>query len=378
MVLISVILPTYNRAHVLQRSIQSVLVQSYTNFELIVIDDGSTDNTRAIVDSFQDIRIHYLYQQNKERSAARNAGIEVSRGKYLSFIDSDDEYLPNKLDIQVKAIERKGAGMVMSGLQESDSHGCIMHTSSPWVGHPSSSYKLEEWLLSPPVSFCTALIEKQWIEAVGGFDQDLNSSEDVDLWFRMVRAGCQMEWVEEIVLRVYPNLIEPKKYLENYLHLLEKVFSNKNGAEKLELNRKEAEALLYLNVAVQLYLQAEAEEGQRYLLKAIQLKPELNTRSNHSILEMLVSHCWRTATPEPVRYMKFVMNHLPEELNWLLPYRRWALGHAWMAAAFRARRCKLGKGGVRAVLNTIRYAPRLAFNYGLLATGGHCALSGKW
>ena len=95
--LVSVILPTYNRARLVSRSINSVLKQTYNNFELIIIDDGSTDNTKQIINSFNDNRIVYLkHNHNKHASAARNTGIAKSKGELIAFLDDDDQWLPKK------------------------------------------------------------------------------------------------------------------------------------------------------------------------------------------------------------------------------------------------------------------------------------------
>lgn len=93
----SVIIPTYNRAHILPRTIASVLNQEFPNWELIVVDDGSKDHTAELLKTYTDNRIRYVYQQNAERSAARNRGISEARGEYVCFLDSDDEYLPHHL-----------------------------------------------------------------------------------------------------------------------------------------------------------------------------------------------------------------------------------------------------------------------------------------
>jgi glycosyltransferase involved in cell wall biosynthesis len=101
----SIILPTYNRASFLSQSIGSVIKQDYQDWELIVIDDGSTDHTKQVVNSFKDQRIKYFYQENSERSAARNNGINQAQGAWLCFLDSDDEYLKQHLKIIHKEIE---------------------------------------------------------------------------------------------------------------------------------------------------------------------------------------------------------------------------------------------------------------------------------
>lgn len=100
----SIIIPTYNRAALLQKAISSVIQQTFTNWELIIVDDGSTDNTKECVISFTDNRIKYIYQSNQERSVARNNGISHSNGEYICFLDSDDYYLLNRLELLNKEI----------------------------------------------------------------------------------------------------------------------------------------------------------------------------------------------------------------------------------------------------------------------------------
>ena len=106
---VSIIIPTYNRAHLIGRAIQSVLNQTYQNFEIIVVDDGSTDNTEEMIKEFQkhDKRIKYIrHEKNRGGAAARNTGIKVARGEYIAFQDSDDEWLPEKLEKQMDVFQR--------------------------------------------------------------------------------------------------------------------------------------------------------------------------------------------------------------------------------------------------------------------------------
>ncbi|MBO7612155.1 MAG: glycosyltransferase family 2 protein [Elusimicrobia bacterium] len=110
--LISVILPTYNRAHLIKRSVESILNQTYQNIELIIIDDGSTDNTKEVIESLNDKRIVYIYQKNQGCCAARNKGIEVARGNYIALQDSDDAWHPDKLEIQINALKENNADVV--------------------------------------------------------------------------------------------------------------------------------------------------------------------------------------------------------------------------------------------------------------------------
>jgi glycosyltransferase involved in cell wall biosynthesis len=101
----SIIIPTYNRAHIIHRPIDSILAQTFTDWELIIVDDGSTDDTKTVVDFYQDERIRYVWQENQERSAARNHGIKLAKGEWICFQDSDDEYLPEHLQVLYQGIK---------------------------------------------------------------------------------------------------------------------------------------------------------------------------------------------------------------------------------------------------------------------------------
>ena len=103
--LVSIIIPTFNRSEYLPRAIDSVLKQTFKDFELIVVDDGSTDKTSQLLDSFNDPRIKHEFQPNRGVSSARNRGIRNSNGIFLSFLDSDDEWMPSKLEKQLEALE---------------------------------------------------------------------------------------------------------------------------------------------------------------------------------------------------------------------------------------------------------------------------------
>ena len=100
----SIIIPTYNRSNTIRRPIESILAQTYKDWELIIVDDGSTDGTKEIIDGYNDPRIRYVWQENQERSVARNHGIDLVKGEWICFQDSDDEYLPRHLQVLYEAI----------------------------------------------------------------------------------------------------------------------------------------------------------------------------------------------------------------------------------------------------------------------------------
>jgi glycosyltransferase involved in cell wall biosynthesis len=115
--LVSIIIPCYNRAHIVRETIDSVLAQTYGNFEALVIDDGSTDSTREVISTYTDPRIRYFYRENGGLSAARNSGLDASRGEFIAFLDSDDVWLPWKLAAQIGIFRRHPeAGLIWSDM----------------------------------------------------------------------------------------------------------------------------------------------------------------------------------------------------------------------------------------------------------------------
>lgn len=185
--LVSVILPTYNRAATLDRAVQSVLSQSYQNLELLLVDDGSTDETAAYVATLQDERLQYLQQeQNQGVAAARNAGIAAAKGQLIAFLDSDDAWMPDKLSRQVAQMQRapKRVGLLYTGLVVEHADGKI-ETWRP----QKRGYVLGEMLQRNIVHYGTSstMIRAEAAEVVGGFDTTWPANEDHDFWVRIAR-----------------------------------------------------------------------------------------------------------------------------------------------------------------------------------------------
>ena len=179
---ISVIIPTYNRKKTLARAIRSVINQSFSPFEILIIDDGSNDGTEEWVnENFQNIK--YIYQNNRGVSSARNIGIENANGDWVAFLDSDDEWLPNKLHEQVKAID-------------SNPEVKFFHTNEIWIRNgvrvnqmkkhkKYGGYIFEKCLDICRVSPSSVLIKKEVLDNIGVFDESLRVCEDYDLWLRI-------------------------------------------------------------------------------------------------------------------------------------------------------------------------------------------------
>lgn len=193
---VSVVVPTYNRPRELTRAVESVLAQSWTDFEVLVVDDGSTDDTGRVAKSFSDNRVRYLRQpRNQGVSEARNRGIREARGGLVAFLDSDDEWEPEKLERQVALLEAapRGVGLVYTGSRRA---------GGPRDGEvfiPSCRGDVYREMLHHNVfdtGSSSVVAKRDVLEQVGGFDSSFPSMEDYDYWIRLARV-CRVDFVPE-------------------------------------------------------------------------------------------------------------------------------------------------------------------------------------
>jgi glycosyltransferase involved in cell wall biosynthesis len=179
---VSVIIPTYNRAWVIKEAIDSVLAQDYAEFELIVVDDGSTDQTSDVLDTFGNV-IKVFSQKNKGVSAARNRGIAEASGNFIAFLDSDDLWHPQKLSSQIDFFNQTPDAL-------------ICQTEEVWIRNglrvnPKKRHKKPSGMIFKPslklclVSPSAVMIRRRLFDRVGGFDETLPACEDYDLWLRI-------------------------------------------------------------------------------------------------------------------------------------------------------------------------------------------------
>lgn len=188
----SVVIPAYNAQNFIANSIGSVLAQSVKDFELIVVDDGSTDATRAQIENFSDKRIHYIYQENQGVSAARNKGIEESRGEYICFLDADDEWKPEHLLVMKGLIERYNmCGFYVSGYDIRLSNGTLINKSEQILEKiDNNEFKSDDGyeILNTYGYFLntnTVCCRREVFDKVGLFRVGVKNGEDDDMWYRI-------------------------------------------------------------------------------------------------------------------------------------------------------------------------------------------------
>ena len=179
MVKVSVITPVYNAEKYISEAIESVLNQSYEDFEVIVIDDGSKDNTLSIIKKYNR-KIRWKSQENKGQASAINEGIKMAKGEYVAYLDADDVCMPDRLEIQVKYLdERRNVGLVYSSFYQINSSGEIQRFIR---AHPYDDFVL---LQEDYIARSTVMHRKKCLDEVGLFDESITGDDDWDMWIRV-------------------------------------------------------------------------------------------------------------------------------------------------------------------------------------------------
>ena len=179
----SIIIPTHNRETFFKKAVDSVLAQTYSDFELIIIDDGSTDKTKRLALSYSDKRVNYIYQSNHGISFSRNKGVKASQGDFIAFLDSDDSWVPEKLKKTVEYINK------YPDIK-------IFHTEEIWFRNGkllpqlSKHKKPSGWVYKKALPLCcigmsTSVINRSVFDNLGSFDETLEACEDYDFWLRV-------------------------------------------------------------------------------------------------------------------------------------------------------------------------------------------------
>ncbi len=281
--LVSVVIPTYNREKYLQKALSSVLAQTYQCLEIIVIDDGSTDNTGKIVRSFKkDIR--YIYQENQGVSTARNVGIRNSQGDFIAFLDSDDYWFPEKTELQIALFHKHPEyGMVASRCASIRLDGSYRETNR----RGSSGWVLEQLFRANFIRTSSAIIRKECFDKVGLFDEGLKECEEYDLWLR-IAAQYPIGFINRS-LAVYidnPMGISTDSLTGRLyrLQVLEKEFLKTKIQSRLYTKRI-ANTCHYIG---RHYLEkGQKTLGRNYLIKAQRLRPMYLKNALYLMLSLL-------------------------------------------------------------------------------------------
>jgi glycosyltransferase involved in cell wall biosynthesis len=265
---VSVVIPTYNRAGTIARAVSSVLEQSYQDIEVIVVDDASNDNTEEVVRSFGDDRIRYVrHAANKGGGAARNTGIRAAKGEYIAFQDSDDEWLPGKLEKQIEVFEEAPAalGVVYTGFWR------MFGSSREYI--PSRRVVKKEGAVHSELlkhNFVTtpaAVVRKECFRKAGYFDEALPRFQDWELFIR-ISESYSFRCIDEPLLVSYvtPECITTDR---EAAIAASKIILEKHH-ESLRKNRKTL-AIHHYTLGTLLCEKGEMAEGRSHLWRALWL-----------------------------------------------------------------------------------------------------------
>ncbi len=257
--LFSVIIPTYNRAVKCIRAIESVLQQTCQDFDLWVIDDGSTDQTRTALNPYLG-RLNYIFQANQGTCVARNTGIQNSNGRYIALLDSDDQWLPGKLAAVAEAIQsHPETGLFYSSVTSITDEGRVLWQVNAHEVHDSTYYQL---LKADFIVLSSAVIKRECLDVTGLFDPALKMSEDWDLLIRLARSFSIFPLPQPLVLFEYgapdKKTSRYQPWISEHDVILEKAFQADPGLtprQKREIRSSNA----YVKGRICMEAQADAE-----------------------------------------------------------------------------------------------------------------------
>ncbi|MEM1168433.1 MAG: glycosyltransferase [Cyanobacteria bacterium P01_H01_bin.35] len=273
MTLISVIIPVFNGQNTIQKTIESVLNQTWKDYELIIINDGSTDSTEEVISNISDPRIKIFNYPNAGPSASRNRGTAIASGKYISFIDSDDLWTPDKLEKQLQKLEENSqAKIAYSWTDYIDEFDNFLYPGC----HITANGNVYEKLLltnfiengSNPLIYRQALIE------IGGFDESLFAAEDLDVWFKL---AIKYEFVAvpspQILYRVSTNSLSTNltRVEKQCLEVIDRAFGR--APESLQNLKPKSISNLYLYLTIKSLegrvTRAKGKAAIRYYINAV-------------------------------------------------------------------------------------------------------------
>lgn len=366
---VSVIIPCYNSAPYVGQAVQSVLEQSFGDLEVIVVNDGSTDDSRAVVAAMSDTRVYCHHQDNRGLGAARNAGLHLARGEFVAFLDADDTVLPDKLEWQVAQLDQAPhLGLVAGGYVEVSEEGRVLRRVESWRGTPGLD--LYAWLFRCPFVVHSVLMRRRWIETVGGFDEqrEMGGAADWDMWLRLAHAGCAMAWTPAIVCAYRfhrENMTrEASRQKEASLIVLEKFFSRPDLSAEIAGLRERALAEAWVRGACREYGAGQTQAARKSLEQALRLAPELETTDRDHLLEMLLGWAGTQITGGDAQaYITTVFANLPVHG----PSPRQAMARWEIGRFFRAYHERDRSMALRALLRAVARDPSCLKNRGVLA-----------
>lgn len=331
---VSIIIPTHNRSMLLREAIESVLAQTFAPIEVIVVDDGSVDDTEPVVAAYGE-SVRYIRQENTGVAAARNHGFADSHGEYVGFLDDDDIFLPAKIEQQVRQLESKPEIAL--------THCRFYHINERGkrisrIGLLPQGNVLAQLLCKNFIWMGAPLIRRRVLEQVGAFDAQLSTGADYDIWLRIAAAGYEFGCVQQPLgaYRIQRNSMVTNiaKTEHEVIFSLDRMFANPELAIALTSIQNQAYATWRFWFSRRYYAVGEWEKAQQNLVQAYTLYPQLL----HDRAELILGFCSEALDErihDPVAYLENVFQYLPPELDFARCYQPEMLQFIALGAALR-------------------------------------------
>jgi len=336
---VTVVIPTHNMARFILSAVRSVLEQSYQDLELVVVDDGSTDDTRTAVAALGDPRIRLVAHPTcRGPSAARNTGIQDARSEYVAFLDADDLWLPQKLERQMELLSRQPSiGFVYCGAHEVDGALRVLRTPSlgpPWPPSGPDAFKralTREHFVVAPLS--TMMLRKAVFDDIGMFDEGIVQAEEWDLVLRLAFRWDIAFVPEPLVLYRMTGHYNPGKRLgrgigDAHETTIHRAFARLQDPGELKQLENEELCRTYWKTALQQYAVRQPEQARHELVKIATLAPDyLDLVRNPSLKTTMAYIAWGlydTVTPlgEALAFVDYAFDHFPALVRSAEPDRR--------------------------------------------------------
>ena len=297
---VTVVIPTHNRARYVRDAIESVLGQTCRDFELIVVDDGSKDETARVVQAFGP-RVRYVYQEERERAAARNQGIARAAGRYVAFLDSDDLWLPDHLEAGLEAFARAPeAGLVFSRWYLVDQSARILSKNKTPALTGDVLERLVAGFSAGACNASSCLVRKDVIDQAGRFNEDraLSGSEDWELWARVAgvaRFATTGRYTVKIRFHDGKWSLNAERMSGSMQLALDTLFAHPTLGPRIKPLKRRAYSSLQTIIATQWYGAGDMGQARRHLRDAVVLDPPSLVRNpliSYTFLRSLLGARW--------------------------------------------------------------------------------------
>jgi glycosyltransferase involved in cell wall biosynthesis len=336
---VSVLIPAYNQAQFLGDAIQSVLDQTYSDFELIIVNDASTDNTNQVIEQFPDPRIRCItHEQNRGLSAARNTGIRAASGDLVALLDSDDYYHPEKLRVHIDFLEKHPEIEATCNARYD-----LIHSSKTIrdLWRPPLRISLSNLVLGFPYAPSDLVIRRDWLYRVGLYNETLTFfGEDLDMNCRLALSGCQFASVDRILnYRRYHSGRKIKNIdlgLKTIVSVLDNTFADPFCPDEVTALRNKAISKHKMLWSIIAFDQDETSLGQKFLTEAIQLNPSIIEGDPSALTESIISYSISEDVRNHEHVLRRIFDQLPSDAAWDGQEYGWALAHGYLLKGTRA------------------------------------------